>query len=294
MKTKLIFVFCLLLSLLSFGQGTYKSFIHSGVTKWLYYSPQDGCSMSEVDAYSDTIINQLTYKKLWDTYFVAQPPYVNVNQQWRDYSQFSNLTNFFIRQSDDSAKLYLLDGTNNIEYLIADMNLKVGDEFIFPILGSDTVASIIYENGLKKILFKTLKAAWDELTLIEGVGVNRDLYRLIMGYGEYASILICYSNNSYFFNLDNYTCACIDTKTKDISTNKYQIKKLSDLIEISFDRIAQRSWEVFDIHGREVQKSSITSKQSIQIPIFDLRNGIYLLRIYNLDNKEYESLKITL
>lgn len=291
MKTKLILVFCLLISLLSFGQGNYKSFIHSGITKWLYYSPQDGCMIEEVDAYGDTIINQITYKKLWDIYFVPQPPYINVNQQWRDYSQFVGLTNFFIRQSNDSSKLYLLDGNNNVEYLVADMNLKVGDEFIFPKLGSDTVESIIYENGLKRILFKNFNAAWDNLAFIEGIGINRNFFRL-MAYGSYPTILVCYSNSSFFFNTQ--ACGCIDTKIEEIDADTYKIKKLSDLVEISFDRIAQRTWEVFDIYGRGMQKSSGVNQQSIQLPITGFRRGIYLLRIYNLDNKEYRSLKITL
>jgi len=247
--------------------------------------------IEEVDAYGDTIINQITYKKLWDIYFVPQPPYVNVNQLWRDYNQFTGLTNTFIRQSSDSSKLYLFDGTDNIEYLIADMNLKVGDEFVFPKLGSDTVASIVYENGLKRILFKNFNAAWDNLTFIEGIGINRNFFRL-MAYGGYPTILICYSNSSYFSNKDGYTCGCTDTKIEEIDADTYKIMKLSDLIEIIFDKAAQRTWEVFDIYGRVIRKSSSVNQQSIQIPISNFRRGIYLLRIYNHDNKKYKSLKV--
>jgi len=58
MRTLVILLSGLLISLLSYGQGRYKSFIHSGVTKWLYYSPQDGCMMDEVDSFGDTVINQ--------------------------------------------------------------------------------------------------------------------------------------------------------------------------------------------------------------------------------------------
>lgn len=278
-----------MISLLSFGQESYKSFIHPEVTKWLYYSPQDGCMIEEVDAYGDTIINQMTYKKLWDIYFVPQAPFINVNQQWRDYSQFIGLTNFFIRQNNDSSKLYLLDGINNVEYLIADMNLKVGDEFIFPILGSDTVESIIYENGLKRILFKNFNAAWDNLTFIESIGINRNFFQL-MTYGGYPTILICYSNSLYFFNTQ--VCGCTDTKIDEKDADTYKIKKLSDYIDISFDRMAQRTWEIFDIYGRAIQKSSSVNQQSIQIPITELKSGIYFLRIFNLDNNEYKSLKI--
>lgn len=292
MKTKLILLFCLLISLLSFGQVTYKSFIHSGVTKWLYYSSQDGCFFDEVDAYGDTVINQLTYKKLWSINFVPQPPYINANQQWRDYTQFTGLANIFIRQSSDSSRLYLFDGTDNIEYLIADMNLKVGDEFIFPKLGSGTVVNVFYNNGLKNIQFN-MNSQWNGLTFIEGVGLNKHFKSLLTNSGGYPpdNYLICYSNNSYFFNTHSI-CGCVDTKIEDIKTDKYKIKRQSNLIEISFDGIAQRTWEVFDIYGRGMQKSSIANQQSIQIPITGFSSGIYLLRIYNLDNREYKSLKI--
>jgi hypothetical protein len=282
----------MLISLLSFGQGTYKSFIHSGVTKWLYYSPQDACMMEEIDAYGDTVINQLTYKKLWDIHFFPQPPYINVNQQWRDYNQFASLINTFIRQSSDFSKLYLLDGTNNVEYLIVDMNLKVGDEFIFPKLGIGTVVNVSYNNGLKNIHFN-MNSQWDGLTFIEGVGLNTDFRSLLTNFGGHPyNYLICYSNSSYFFNTQ--VCGCIDTKIKEIKTDNYQITRQSDLIEVSFEETAQRTWEVFDIYGRGIQKSSIIDQSAIQIPISGLRSGIYLLRIYNLDNKEYKSLKITI
>lgn len=284
----------MLVSLLSFGQGTYKSFIHSGVTKWLYYSPQDGCSMDEVDAYGDTIINQFSYKKLWDIYFVPQPPYFNSNQQWRDYTQFTGLTNTFIRQSNDSSKLYLFDGAKNVEYLIADMNLKVGDEFIFPKLGTGIVVNVFYNNGLKNIQFELVAIPYG-LTIIEGIGLTKHFKSLLTDIGGYPvdNYLICYSNSSYFFNTQGI-CGCVDTKIEEIKTDKYKIRSQSDLIEISFDRIAQRIWEVFDIYGRGIQKSSIVNQQSIQIPISGLKHGIYVLLIYNLDSRQYISLKLFL
>lgn len=291
MRTIVIILLALLISLLNFGQGNYKSFIHSGLTKWLYYSPQDGCSMDEVDAYGDTIINQTTYKKLWDIYFVPQSPYINVNQQWRDYTQFTGLTNTFIRQSSDSSKLYLLDGTTNEEYLIADMNLTVGDEFIFPKLGSGTVVNIFYKNGLKNIQFN-MNSQWNGLTIIEGVGLNTHFKSLFTNFGGYPyNYLICYSNSSYFFNIHDI-CGCVDTENVEIKEDEYNINRQSDLVEISFDSMSQLTWEVFDIYGRGILKSNKVNQQSILIPISDLKSGIYLLRIYNLENKEYASLKI--
>ncbi|MDO9153229.1 MAG: T9SS type A sorting domain-containing protein [Paludibacter sp.] len=292
MKTKLLIVLSLMFYLYSFGQEAYKSFIHSGVTKWLYFSPQDGCLMDEIDAYGDTIINQLTYKKLWTINFVPQPPYVNVNQQWRDYTQFTGLTNSFIRQSSDSSRLYLLDGTNNVEYLIADMNLKVGDEFIFSKFGSDIVENIVYKDGLKNIQFG-LNATWDKLTFIESVGHNIHILSAMKNFSFPPNVLICYSNSSYFYSIFS-NCGCVDSKIEDVNTDKYKIKQLSGLIEISFDESAIRTWELFDIYGRTMQKSEIINQQSIQIPISGFKSGIYLLRIYNLDNKESKLLKIIL
>ncbi|MFZ4724268.1 MAG: T9SS type A sorting domain-containing protein [Paludibacter sp.] len=290
MKTKLLFLYIFLFSLWSFGQGTYKSFIHTGITKWLYDSPQDGCLKDEIDAYEDTIINQLTYKKLWSTYFRPSPPYVNVNQQWRDYNTFTSMRNAFIRQSNDSSKLYLFDGTNNVEHLIVDMNLKVGDEFVFP-FGSDTVASILYKDGLKNILFKRMNATWEKLTFIESVGQNFHLLSAMKNFAFPPNVLICYSNISYFYNTFSI-CGCVENKIEVVNTDQYKIKRLSELIEISFDEPAQRTYELYDIYGKGVQKSEIINQQSIQIPISGFISGIYLLRIYNLGNKEYKSLKI--
>lgn len=302
MKRKLIFSTCsLLISLLSFGQERYKSFIHPGITKWAYESPQDGCLRDEVDAYGDTIINQLTYKKLWTTHFLIQAHHTDAIQQWREYNVFSgSIKNVFIRQSSDASKLYLLDTNENIERLIVDMDLKVGDEFAHPLpfpFEIDTVESITYKDGRKHIHFKNMKPAGRTLTFIEGIGPTR---YILSGFFDAAppyddNFLICYSNDSYFYNIEDYICACTrETQIRDISSDTYKITKLSEFIEISFTENAHRTWRLFDISGREMEKSSIVNWQSIQIPITELKSGIYIARIYNRDNKEYKSIKITL
>lgn len=297
MKTRLILVFCLLISMLSFGQEAYKSFIHSGVTKWLYYSPQDACLTDEIIAYGDTTINQLLYKKLWwTTANLISPPFENANQLWRERNELSFMINAFIRQSSDSSKLFLLDGRQNVEHLIVEMNLNVGDEFIFPNLGSDIVESVKYKNGLKVIEFRNNMAAWEKLSFVEGVGLNKNYYHLIDNQGGYATCLICYSNSSNFYlaQLWQY-CGCVDdTKIEDIKTDKYYISKLSDIIEIRFEEIAFGACELYNIYGRKIHKSRIIGHQMIRIPISGLSNGIYFLRIYNFGNKEYTSLKILL
>jgi hypothetical protein len=299
MKRKLIFSTCsLLISLLSFGQERYKSFISQGITKWAYESPQDGCCIDEIDAYGDTIINQLAYKKLWTTHFLIQAHHTDAIQQWREYNVFSgSIKNVFIRQSSDASKLYLLDTNENIERLIVDMDLKVGDEFTHPFpFEIDTVESITYKDERKHIHFKNIEPAGRTLTFIEGIGPSRYILSGTFVAGPpYDNFLICYSNDSYFYRInDYYTCACGDTQIRDIGTDTYKITKLSDFIEISFTENAHRTWRLFDISGRETEKSSIVNWQSIQIPITELKSGIYIARIYNRDNKEYKSIKITL
>lgn len=293
MKTKIFLLITLLVSLHSFGQETYKSFINDGITKWLYFSPQDGCLMDEIDAYGDTIINQLNYKKLWSVLFNPEPPYLNVNQQWREYSQFNTSRNAFIRQSNDSSKLYLYDGINNVEYLISDMNLKVGDEFIFPIYGPDTVENIIYKDGLKNIQFKYRQTAGGKFTFIESVGHN--LFILTgTGFSFPPNVLICYSNSSYFFNEEYYICACMEDKLDEIKTNKYKISKFSDLIEISFSELANMEWEMFDIYGRKILNSGYVNHQKIQLSTTNFINGIYFLRVYDKGINKFTLIKLNI
>lgn len=295
MKSKLIFLLSLMVSLFSFGQETYKSVLKEGATKWLYFFPQDACMIGEVIAYGDTIINQMTYKKLWEgsmgSYSIQPSEFINEN--WNDYTFFKRKLNGYIRQSDDASKLYLFAETENVEYLMLDMNLKVGDEFSAPeeFPRSRRVKNIFYKNGLKIIDL-------DGMLFIEGVGATINLFQSVGIPEAMGSYLICFRNNTLFYNEsaqlnDTYTiCACLWNNLNEINADKYDIKKSSESIEISFGESGFRTWEMFDIYGRKIQKSEIVNQQIIQIPISDLISGIYFLRIYNSWTNERTSVKI--
>ena len=273
----------------------YKSFIHPGVTKWLYHYPQDACGMVEISSFGDTIINQLTYKVLWRSrnYWI-DPPYSNINEQWRENNKLSYKANAFIRQSCDSSKLYLFDGNSNIEYLVADMNLKVGDEFEFPEIGIALVDNVYYNDGLKIIEFNINMYPPGKISFIESIGINREYFEIIRG-GYSASLLICYQNNSYFYNYSEYQpCGCVISNTDEVNIDKYKITKQQDIIEVSFNEVALRTWELIDMYGRKIHSSKVVNQPKLLIPITGISKGIYFLRINDINKNESTSLKIAL
>jgi hypothetical protein len=297
MKSKIFLVIFFLTSIVSIGQETYKSFINPGVTKWLYFTPADACGMHENATYGDTIINQLTYKQIWRSgnYYLF-PPNTNIDQHWRDNNKLSDKINAYIRQSDDSSKLYFYNGENNTEYLITDMNLKVGDEFSYPGLESDTVESVIYENGLKTILFKGYhnKIVFGKLIFVEGIGPNRDFMYIFYSNRIGEHILICYSNSIFFYHLPDFGCGCIIDKIDSANSNKTKVVKQADKIEISFDSEEQKSCEIFDTYGKRVFHSNNINQKVLQIPTSNLSTGIYFIKIINSGDNSFTSMKIIL
>ena len=93
-----------------------------------------------------SLINQLEYKKLWDSYnFLFSSPVADIDQRWLVSGKLTRELDVYIRQSDDSSKLYVYDSNRNEDYLVVDMSLKEGDEFYFPFIGTEIVESVKYQ-----------------------------------------------------------------------------------------------------------------------------------------------------
>jgi len=301
MKTKLIYFAVILLTLQANAQETetYKSFLHSGVTKWLYFIPSDACGLYEISAYGDTIINEYKYKKLWNSsnYLFYPEAVEGINQQWLVSNDLSNSfsLNLFIRQSTDSSKLYLFDARNNEEYLIVDISLNIGDEFYFPGIGTEIVESVIYENGLKTIHFKENNSLYvQKLVFLEGIGSNIDFTDANGYYSLLNSSLVCYSRSEFLYNSPPEICGCVATKTPETGVRQLHYKLVDNNIEIQLNELSSGSCEMLEFSGKVVRRSELTNESVLRISTTGLNRGLYLIRLYDTEKGENFTLKVLL
>lgn len=301
MKTKLIFLPIILLTFHTYAQETetYKSFLHSGVVKWLYFEPVDACGLDEFSAFGDTIINHYEYKKLWYSgNFISLQSNSDVNQQWLFRNDLSTLLEMFLRQSSDSSKLYLYDAMNNKEYLFVDMSLKVGDEFNFPGIGNQIVDSVSYNNGLKTIHFrKNHILLAGELMFVESIGPNVNFLHVNREYFFYPllnSIMICYSRYSFLYVEPPYSCKCWNSGTQEITKSQLHYKLVNDNIEIQLNEFSSVSWELLDFSGKVVRRSELTNESVLRISTTGLSRGLYLIRLYESGKESSVTLKVLL
>ena len=318
MKTKLILLFCMQISLLSFGQGNYKSVFGNGLAKWSILVENESPLSDEWQTYGDSIINQLKYKKVYglNRFSPSISSSIPVNNQWRTYIPFSTHDKYlpiFLRESEDKSKIYFFDSERKEEYLIADFNLQKGDTFYLPkyaILSPfysyqntpfDIVDSVYYKNGLKHVQFGTIKlksySPIEKFTFIEGVGSNAGVMYAWDNhpFAGWGALLNCFSNDSLFYKNSNINFDCGYIGYNDIKENHnidFKINYSYNKIIISFEEVERRNIEIFDCQGKTIFKKNNGSTNSLEINKEALTTGIYLLKIRSSNNSLVRLVKI--
>jgi hypothetical protein len=310
-KTKYIIILLLLLSLKMNAEQQYKPCLDDNFVKWSilvevydwpYYS-------EEIIAYGDTVINEIAYKNIFNSYF---SDFEETNVLWKNYiPDLSGLdSDLHIRESDDASKLYILNSFSGEEYLISDLNLEVGDEFQIPEIWrgfiqeySVTVDSVYTKNELKHIQFNlTVFYNYEmneeleyKLTFIEGVGPNTGPVSMTYLF----QVLNCFQNQSLFLKNGPELCPCgyrgeggaINTI---YSKEDYIIQKEDNCIKLHFLANANGQISIHDISGRLHCKLNFYSGEDVTVPTTSFPKGIYLLKIFSKNNNQINIHKIIL
>jgi hypothetical protein len=215
---------------------------------------------------------------------------------------------YYIRESEDASKLYFLSGYSDREYLVADMNLQVGDEFQVPEIWYNysfehiltlIVDSVYMKDGLKHVQLDYRLFGWaasEKITFIEGIGPNIGLISL--SDICLCQLVNCFQNQSLFYKSDETSLPCgyqNYNAIQVISSNEdYSLQIEDNRIKIHFyaDKCSQIS--IYDISGRlHYQQDFFPGKEAI-IPAAPFPRGNYLLKIYSKDNNQINMHKIIL
>lgn len=258
---------------------SYTSIFGNESTTWkIPFCNLDQFIITEQISNSEITHNSNVYKKIGTSYAGGV-----------DYSLNSMNGNGWARENTNEGKAWFvgtietLGGLDTVEYLVMDLSLEIGDDFlVYESFGETDLAvvdSIYFNSGFKYV--RTTYQHWnsdEKLTFIEGVGTNYGLSYMHNVYNlcncllsSNQDLLPVYSNNN-----------CLPTADH----SEEEIKALTlypnpAVNSISISHISNNgTYKILSVLGEEVKQTYFEGK-NIQIDISDLRPNIYFIEIDN-------------
>lgn len=225
----------------------------------------------------DTIINNMTYKKLKHTYFVETNGLCTLKTPYTiNEFDFKPIKHTFLREDISKKTLYILpeiNYNNNFkEFILCDFNLKIGDTLKNYYWNDEnieytiTITAININENNKKV-FHTSSGH----TFTEGIGRNDSNltpYNVIFeGFIESVS---CFGNNQ-----NQNSCAVLSTNKYNLSTLKIFPNPVENILKIK--NTENISIKIFSVNGSQLLKT--TSKSDLEIDVSSFSPGIYILEI---------------
>lgn len=205
---------------------------------------------------------------------------------------------------EDNGRLWITyteDPSNEI--LIMDMNLEVGDVFTFDsnnnIIG--TVVEVRHDNGRKIIVFDRPSYNWyqEPIMFIEGVGRNMMTWEQY-GDWDYNYQSCKFDNQELAYSTSNEhfrDCEYITDWIDEFSTDNQYIDVFPNParteVIVSINKTLKESYiiNVFNYSGALVKTMYGNGEKTI-IPINDMGNGVYFIKVIMQNHELYKELLI--
>jgi len=274
----LLTFFYLFFSVNSAAQN-YASIFGSESTTWkIPFCNLDQFIITEQVSNSEITYNTNIYKKIGTSYTGGV-----------DYGLNSVSGNGWARENTSEGKAWFVsavetvDGLDTIEYLVMDLSLQIGDDFlVYESFGETDLAivdSIYFDSGLKYV--RTTYQHWnndEKLTFIEGVGTNYGLAYMHNVYNLCNCLLSINKDLMQVYSNDN----CLPTADQsELELKELKLYPNPAVNTISIDHISQNgSYTIFSVLGEEIKHKAFEGK-NIKIDIRGLRPNIYFIEIDN-------------
>lgn len=292
MKTIKSFILLFVICILNVNAQNYKSVLGNDTTRWNVLREIPDATWTEAYfCYSDTLIEQKTYKVLYKEMLYSSEEKINTEEK---------ILAGVVCEDTITGKLWIRQSEYGIlskEYLLMDLNLKKGDSAaVFTNWRGDVdekfkVDSVYYENNRKIISFENTWVSYDKyrkLRYVEGVGPTCGLDGFQYGYSllcKYNDSNLVFSNGQCYYDFLN--------KVDNTKYDSYKLETESDKLNIVFENEAQRTICLYDLLGRNLFYK-LSSGLSITIPITEKNKGMYILRIKNQSSRTNQSIKLVL
>ena len=275
--TAIIMLLMTTLGLVNIQAQTYENVLKADSTSWISWHRELEFTMKDL-AYVKNV-NGINY--LYFAFEFYDPGYF-----------YPNLVGT-LRESDGQLWITYTNDPGN-EYLLMDMNLEVGDEFVFDTFNyTGTVVETRYENGRKIIVFDRPSYNWyrEPIMFIEGVGRN------IMSWEQYGDWDYSYQSCKFdgeelAYSTPNTHFRDCEIITDDIAENwgdKQGIEvypnPAQNAVSIAFpDGAGCQSVEIYALDGRLVQSQNSNCET---VDISNLESGVYILKTRMGDSQEF-------
>ena len=207
---------------------------------------------------------------------------------------FENAELYF-REETSTGRLYrYFPMIDEEEVLLCDMSLTVGDTFYhidsWGMAHPSVVESVSFENGRKVIRFALPYLPWhDALTFREGIFPNN----FPIGYLDYFDCennLLCeYKDGEQVFENPEYnTCYIDETSVQEQGQQQITIYPNPAKETMLIEGAKASEVQLYNTLGQVVK----TVRGTNEIPVADLPQGVYMLRVTDADGKVYTN-KIT-
>ena len=192
-----------------------------------------------------------------------------------------------VKTSADNSKLWINPSVSNIDFLVYDMNLVVGDTFVNYLYNNSStldsqyliVNNVSIENNRKIIGFQN-----NDLKFIEGIGTNEFFLFGNQYSGLQPRYLLCKSNLGqleYASEFSDGACNIMNVSIKNIDKNDEFTLKLKDgkLIIVRINDLQNQDYvlNVYSINGEKVY--SLNSKLTSVEEDFNFPKGLYFATI---------------
>ena len=202
---------------------------------------------------------------------------------------FENAELYF-REETSTGRLYrYFPMIDEEEVLLCDMSLTVGDTFYhidsWGMAHPSVVESVSFENGKKVICFALPYLPWhDALTFREGIFPNN----FPIGYLDYFDCennLLCeYKDGEQVFENPEYnTCYIDETSVQEQGQQQITIYPNPAKETMLIEGAKASEVQLYNALGQVVK----TVRGTNEIPVADLPQGVYLLRIADAEGKDY-------
>ena len=192
-----------------------------------------------------------------------------------------------IRQDSIARKIYIIQPNNTTEDVLYDFSQNVGDTLnsILIFCGPEIITavnSVIIGTTYHRRLITSSNCNWFTIEIIEGIGSNKGLLELFVGF-EYGGSLICLSHNGQTIYPDTTTyCEVtvgITEHIEKIHTSVYT-NPLKDKFEVSLSqRISDIKFKLYDTFGRNVMSNEFSNVNSFTIKRENISSGIYFYQL---------------
>jgi hypothetical protein len=211
----------------------------------------------------------------------------------------------FLREDSILGKAWFFDTYSNMEYLVMDLSLNLGDTFNLYDFSSVAypyiVDSVFYVNGKKHVrinAWSSLCGPYEQITFIEGSGTTAGFtYQRYLSGSSVPSYMLCHNKDGIKENgniLFMDTCSVCSVGNEELNSDLTLVKVFPnptfDELNIVIKNTSSNTFwlSIYNLLGEQIIYQQISN--STNINVLSLNKGVYFAVISDNNNNFYQKI----